>query len=145
VEFKIEAGSRFTDVLGNGLQALIVSERCVKLFRKSGFTGWRAYPAVVYDKNDCPIKERVYGIAIIGRAGPHDTSRGITRWFKEDDGSKSVQGMKGLYFKPKNWDGSDCFMLDDANYKLVTSRVIAAMNEATITGFIADPIKEVRF
>lgn len=143
---KIQLGRHFTDFLGNGCGFLVVSQRVVDLWLQHCFTGWNPFSVHLYDKKDTHISShQYYGVAVVGRAGSHDTSKGVTKWHTRPDGTKSVFGMNGLYFDVRKWDGSDFFMLEGMNRILVTSRVVESLKKASITGWEATPVLEIRF
>ncbi|MBE7466488.1 MAG: hypothetical protein HS116_23710 [Planctomycetes bacterium] len=142
-QLKIAQGRKKTDVLRS--MVLTVNQKVVDLWREAQFTGWKTYPVQVFDRQDKPVDDRYFGVAVIGRAGHHDTSRGVTKWYTRPDGTKSVFGMNGLYFDVHKWDGSDFFMLEEGKWILVTRRVVESLKEANITGWVAKPVLEIRF
>lgn len=144
IVFKVEEGARFTDVLGNGELILIVSQKFVDVLSSAGFLGWHTYPIKLYDKSNTLISKPVFGIGITGRAGPIDKKRGVV-WTKLPHSKRRVPGRNGLYFNTSNWDGSDIFMLEDANYVLITRRVAEALEKAKLSGFKAKPVSDVKF
>lgn len=89
---------------------MMVSQKVVDLLQETGFTGWATYPVEVHGKNDEIIKD-YYGFAITGRCGFVDDSRSKT--VMVDYPARRVPRLRGLYFDPKTWDGSDLFMTSE--------------------------------
>ena len=76
-----------------------------------------------------PEKEEYYGFAVSGRAGKNLT--------------ELVSYPLIINFNPKDWDGSDFFMMDDADYFLISGRVFDAFNTENITGLNYEVVRPV--
>ncbi|MHC5054458.1 MAG: hypothetical protein ACYTKD_07055 [Planctomycetota bacterium] len=63
----------------------------------------------------------------------------------ENTGRKSPLRMDGLHFDTANWDGSDFFTLEDADFCIVVRGVVEALREAEFTGWEARPVTEISF
>jgi hypothetical protein len=113
-----KSGGALRDVVwtGDGLSVL-VSARIVTLLQALRLTGWGTYPVEVIDRDGTHRHDYV-GLAITGRCGPADDSRGD--WV-------TFQGLvyrRGYYFAEESWDGSDLFLAG-----------------TTVTKFVTDPLR----
>lgn len=142
--FDIKYGRMFTDILGNSSLLVVASERLVKLWRECGFTGWTPFPVRIFDRQRKRCQVKYYGIAINGRCGRLDFKKSAADSYLGEDGQRILVRYKGIYFNPRNWGGSDFFMLgdDDPSLILVTRRVIDAMKAHEMTGWTATPVKK---
>ena len=139
-EYIATAGRGMTDVLG-GIGPLLVSRRFVDFLETAKYTGWKAFPVKLKDKKGSPIKEKYFGLGILGRAGPLDQKRSRV----ERSSPEIILTMKGIYFDPSTWDGSDFFLLQDLNANLVAGRVIEGLTAAKLTGWEATPLAKYGF
>lgn len=122
----------------------LISARTRALFAAHGFTGWKSYPVKLFDKHGERLAQDYFGLTIVGRAGPQDMKRGVKEVFRQKDGYVSVLRMEGLFFDPNKWDGSDFFLLDNADYVLVTRKVVNLLEEDRLTGWEVRAIADVR-
>ena len=135
-------GDKLKDVLGTyDSKLFLISDRLKALLEARGFTGWKTYPIVIWNKN----KERVsgyHGFSVTGRCGEIDWSkaqiverdynfykchRGIPIDSDIWDGSDFFTGVSGSYM----WDGSDSFTL--VSSITVTKRVKQALEDQKIS------------
>jgi hypothetical protein len=137
-------GRVLTDYLGNGTALLLLSDKIVRILDQHHFTGWRKYPVKLFDRQDKLMNDVRYQIiGCTGRGGPIDPSC-VDLWSRrvKPDGTRSINSVCGLRFDVGNWDGNDFFVLDEANWPLVTEPVIDALNESGATGWRAVPIED---
>lgn len=85
----------------------IVSDRVVNLLCEGNFTGWATYPVTVYGENGSVIPG-YSGLAITGRCGPFDWTRG-RREMRQMPGGLFPYYV-GHYFDAESWDDSDFFV-----------------------------------
>jgi len=125
----------------------IISQRVVDLFTQEKFTGWKTYPVTVFDKKrEGPVAgEAFYGLAVYGRGGPQNLDVGVKKFLSKKDGSKTLLGMRGLYFHSEQWDRSDIFLVNDTWHLLVRRKVLDAMKRAKIIGWIEEELDDVGF
>jgi hypothetical protein len=108
---------------------IILSRRLVDTLREHGFTGWRTYPVELFGKSG----ERITGyegLAVTGRCGPVDESK--SEHFKKQYPGGLFTKLRGYYFNPESWDGSDLFMPSGWGAKFVVQEVKDALTEAGI-------------
>ena len=122
---------------------VLVSNRVVDLFARNEFTGWSVYPVEIYGHKG----ERLlgyHGLSVTGRAGPLDSSLSEPWMFPAPTPQgKPHKGLKGLYFQPETWDGSDIFCPEGTAYKVVTERVKKAIEQNEITNVYFRPLTEI--
>lgn len=85
---------------------LVMSERVCEILRDAEVSGWGAVPVDLRGK----LGETIEGYSLLtipGQCGPIDTTRGA---HVKAYGSRGFAEMRGLYFDPASWDGSDIFM-----------------------------------
>lgn len=109
------------DVVWTRLAApILLSERVINALRAKSITGWSAIPVELHGKDGRRFPP-YYFIRINGRCGPID----ITRSTKIDriypGGIRPV--LRGLYFDPSTWDGSDIFLPASTTFKIAISPV----------------------
>lgn len=111
--------------------AIIVSSRTVDLLLDHRFTGWCTYPVRVSGKFD-EVITGYYGLSVVGRCGPIDYSRSevVLReypagWFPH---------LRGKFFDPESWDGSDFFMeAPDSKGKITGSKFVTETVKRVLT------------
>jgi hypothetical protein len=87
--------------------APIVSGKFIALLQENGFTGWTTYPVEVFDKAGTRVED-YSGLAVTGRCGPVDRSKSMS--VLERYPARTVPKLKGYFFDPETWDGTDLFM-----------------------------------
>lgn len=140
-------GAMPLDVVWTTLGApLVVSSRVIRLLKTSGFTGWDTYPVELVDKAGHFVPGYA-GLMVSGRCDPVDLSRSelVLRefpggWFPK---------LRGHFFPPESWDGSDLFMerKDERGSTTLTihatGRLIQSLRRERIKNFHIEPIAEV--
>jgi hypothetical protein len=109
---------------------MIVSQRVIDVLTEAGISGWGTYPVRVLDRAGNEV-EGYFGLQVTGRCGPIDPSRSevIHRRFP---GGIFPQ-LKGFYFDPASWDGSDVFVAEKEHHGIfVTERARIALQKARI-------------
>lgn len=127
-------GNKLRDVLCCGRSLYLISDRFKNLLNKSGLTGWKSYPIVLYDKKDRLI-EGYNGFSITGRAG------NIGKFeFPPMELGYSPKS-KGCYFKFTEWDGSDIFRVLP-HHVIVTKQFAEVLQNHKISGVEIDRLTE---
>ncbi len=109
---------------------LIVDQEVVQLFRANGFKGWTTYPVEVHGKTD-EVIEGYQGLAITGRCGHIDDSKSKTVMINYPAGK--FPKLRGLYFDPETWDGSDLFMSSEkSRWIFVLESIKVALQKAKL-------------
>jgi hypothetical protein len=122
---RIEIGGR-----GKPAQILWTEEPAVILFAdavtealtRDALTGWAPYAVQLAWAG--VAADRYEGLAVLGRCGPIDWTRG--EWVRTAD--EPGPSLKGLYFDESSWDGSDVFSPKDSFFVLVTERARACLS-----------------
>ena len=140
--YRVTSGRRKTDFIGDDLAPLI-SEDAYEVFKKYRFSGWSTYPVKIIDRQSNVFPVKYFGLAILGRSGPMDMTRGVKETFKQKDGKLAILSMDGLFFDLESWDGSDFFVLKDSGFLLVTKRVVDALKCSGLVGWTERELKDV--
>ena len=119
---------------------MIVHTRVIDLFLDHRFTGWGTYAVEVYDKKN-ELYPDYHGLIFRGRCGPIDHSKS-EEVVRQMPGGKFPY-LKGLYFDPVSWDGSDLFMPDGKGWMFVTSKVVRVMSKAKVRGVLFEAATDV--
>lgn len=120
---------------------MMVNRKVVDLLKANGFKGWDTYPVEVHGKNDETIKG-YYGIAITGRCGPIDNSKSKTVMVNYPAGKFPM--LRGMYFNPSPWDGSDLFMTSTPSLWLcVLEQVKKVFEKAKISNVMFESVTEI--
>jgi len=137
-------GGRLMDVLWTDFTLLVViSQRLVELLRGNSITGWSTFPVEVSGRKG----ERLpgyYGFAIVGRAGPIDTTRGeLVIKPPVVPGGAPRQVRRGLYFDETRWDGSDVFVLGQGGFIVVRAKVKHVLDRAQVRNILLTSLVDV--
>lgn len=122
---------------------VVVSLRVVDLLSDNAFTGWSTYPVHVLDREGQVI-DGYYGLAITGRCGPIEPSQSEVV-FRDLPGGR-VPALKGMFFDPASWDGSDLFMSVEQNaLRFVREDVKSALEIAKVRNLRFERVSEVEW
>lgn len=103
---------------------LVLGPKVIETLKIEGFTGWSTFPVSLFLANG-ELAEGYGGLAISGRCGPLDHTRG------ERITITGMPGYRGFWFDPSDWDGSDVFMPRGKSwFRIVTERVKEAIEGA---------------
>lgn len=119
---------------------MIVRNTVVELFRAHEFTGWKTFPVEVYDRKGQNLPGYV-GLAVYGRCGPIDNAQSEVIPHKYRPSGSPV--LRGLYFDPSSWDGSDFFMTSTTTWVFVRDSVKVALERAKVTNIAYRKLTEV--
>lgn len=112
---------------------VLVSERVVQIFRDGGFTGWDVIPVELRGKRG-ELLPTYYFLSVLGRCGPIAKSR--SEVFQKRYPAGWFPMLKGLYFDPATWDGSDIFLPAGTGHKLVVAPVKRALVRAKVKNVV---------
>jgi hypothetical protein len=119
---------------------IIISESVVNLLRTEGFTGWSLYPVSVRNKQGQSVPG-YSGLAVTGRCGNIDRSMSVQVPRIFPGGVFPV--LKGLFFDPASWDGSDFFMpAKRSGYVLVVEAVKKTLERAKVRNVKFEPLDQ---
>ncbi|HEY1685611.1 MAG TPA: hypothetical protein VGG19_12665 [Tepidisphaeraceae bacterium] len=136
-------GSNLLDVIGTAkVGRYILSERLFERFDKEGFTGWISYPVHITRK-DGTLLEGYRGLSITGRCADWDPKSGELISEKLGGGLGDYLQVKGLYFNPSSYDGSDFFMFESRYFICITKRVRDVLLDMKATNIRLTPLPEV--
>ena len=133
--------ARPVDIIWTGFAVpVLVSERVVQILREGKFTGWDVTPVELRDKAGAHLPG-YYFLSVLGRCGPIDYSRSETiqerlpgGWFPR---------LKGLYFDPATWDGSDIFLPEGTRFKFAVEPVKRALVRAKVKNIVFTRLDEI--
>ena len=108
---------------------MLISERVVQILRDHEFTGWDVCPVALWDKAGAPLPTYYY-LQVLGRCGPRDPSK--SEPFEEEMPGAWFPRLRGLYFDPETWDGSDFFLPAKTAFIAVTEPVTRALAHAKV-------------
>ena len=113
----------------------------VELLRENQITGWSTYPVEGHGRKG-EFLPGYHGFAVTGRRCRRHSAPSL-RLTKPPivPGAKPREVLKGLYFHPEDWDGSDFFLID--NSIIVTERVYRLFQKAKIRNVRFIPLPEV--
>lgn len=123
---------------------IVVHKRLRRLFEEHTLTGWGTYPVQVLRSSGAVISDYV-GLQITGRCGPIDDTKSSQEMKAYPAGNFPI--LKGLFFDPPTWDGSDFFMPGDDGesgaWQFVTGNVKKVVLENGVTNVEFEPIGEI--
>jgi uncharacterized protein YwqG len=122
---KLRRGRKLLDVMPMD-PGLMIHERVLALFRQRGFRGWQTIAVKPLFGKGRSSDGRYYALRVTGTVEP----------IVEDalEKSRDYRPLVDL----RTWDGSDIFRPRDSCTCLVTERVVNALTEAGITGWVAE-------
>ena len=112
---------------------MLISERVVQILRDHEFTGWDVFPMPLRDKAG-ELHPGFYFLQVHGRCGPRDPSKGEP--FQEKYPAGWFPALRGLYFDPDTWDGSDIFLPERTAFKVITEPVKRALVRAKVKNVV---------
>ena len=120
--FSDSFGNKYYDLIFYNVSSFLFSSKIINLLLENNITGWRAYPAIIYDKKDNIIKG--YSLfEVIGRCGAIDWNK--SEKFKKQfvPNAPFADMLRGIYPDLSAWDGSDFFMAEGKKFIFVTEKV----------------------
>jgi hypothetical protein len=143
VQLKTIEGGTVYDYVGTTFLHPLVSDRLVATLRKHMVLGWATYPVEVADEAGKAISG-LNGLTVMGRCGNIDRSRSeIVQVRPAVAPGSGRRVLRGLYFEPHSWDGSDIFVPGDSSHIIVTKKVKQILEEACITNAAFTPLPNV--
>ena len=131
------------DIVWTTLAApMLMNERVVQILRDHEFTGWDVCPVQLTDKAGAPLPT-YYFLQVHGRCGPRDPRMGEP--FVEELPGGRFPRLRGLYFDPETWDGSDIFLSEGMAFKIITEPVKRALVRAKVKNVIFRPLDTIVF
>lgn len=143
--FTVQFGAKTADILGNSLMQLIVSDRLKQALKRSKLSGWKPFPTTIRSQTGQIVPGKYFGISFTGKAVPLDWNRSVSDSYDRGDGTRQIMKMRCISFNTKRWDGSDFFLLKEADYFIVTQKVITLLTEEQFEGWKATPILKYKF
>lgn len=126
----IMGGREPVDVIWTGdVAPVLISDRLQGILRERGFSGWSTYAVELHGKSG-EVIPGYSGLVVHGRCGPIDETKSVE--VPRDRPSK-LKLLKGLYFDPATWDGSDFYMPEGKScWVFVTEEVKESFEKAKI-------------
>ena len=133
---RILQGSELPDLICGGWH--VYSQRFLDVLAACQATGYTSFPMRVV-RGDLEIPG-YFGVKILGRGGPLDAERSGVVWLP---GGTAKAGLKAVYMKEEEWDGSDIFAIPGCGITMhVTERVAEAIRKARLTNIALIPNSE---
>lgn len=142
IVYDYASGGQPKDFVASGYPALfLISDRVRTLLEP--VTGWGTYRVEVWSKNQMRV-EGYSGFCVSGRCGPIEDSLGeVVVKPPRVSGGVSYTVLRGLYFVPSSWDGSDVFVPASSNWVIVTRRVKQLLEAAKVRNVQFEPLTAV--
>ena len=139
-------GKKFRDVLDvGGLDPFLISDRLKGLLETHGFTGWKTYPIVIWDRKNNQVSG-YHGFSVTGRCGKIDWSRAeiAAREYTFD------KYHKGVPIDLNTWDGSDFFVpVEGYSLTVITKRVQEVLKAHKISNLelrkLTEQIRDIKY
>ncbi|MDR1591774.1 MAG: hypothetical protein LBS16_02670 [Prevotellaceae bacterium] len=143
IKYKYYMGrANAVDVISTGKAYIyLLSKRVISLMHENDITGWKTYPVTLYGREQNIINGYSL-LAITGRCGNIDWSRSdiVKKQLAPD--VPFVDVLRGMYFDPETWDGSDFFGIEGQGYILVTQKVRNLFEKNKITNATFTNLKD---
>jgi hypothetical protein len=121
----------------------LISQRVVDALSERGVSGWRVFPVEVEDGKGQPV-EGLHGLSITGISGaPVEGWSEVVTVPAPTPQGRPAQKLKGLFFDPEGWDGSDLFVPEGSAYVIGSDRVADALRDIDATNVELTPVTEV--
>jgi hypothetical protein len=142
LRFEHAGGWSFTDVLNaTSGQLMLLSARVCEAMMP--FSGWRPLPAVVVGTDGSERRGYVV-LCVEGRSGPIDDALSERVTLPPPvPGAPGGPGLRGLYFEPGTWDGSDVFAPEGTTLTFMTQDVGRAIERLEPTNALIEQLSEI--
>lgn len=112
-------GRKYYDIIiPSRVCPFVVSGKIIDALTENNITGWKATSVRIAGKEDL----RYYVLMITGRCGPVDYAKS-ERIIQKSPGGIDCPYIRGLYFEPESWDGTDIFVADNVSWIFCTGKV----------------------
>ena len=119
-------GKKLRDIMDTGSgDCYLISQRLKEILTANDVTGWKRYPAIVFDKDGNEIPG-YYGFSITGRGGD---------FTRKGDGLYA----KNTLYDIRQWDGSDLFFIGGEAW--MTERVFRLLKTERVSALESWPSK----
>jgi hypothetical protein len=143
IKFGYLLGKNIYDLVSTSYATLyLLSDRTTDLLREHKITGWKTYPAILYDRKGDEIKG--YSIfSVTGRSGDIDWSKS-EKFIKDPfvPGGRAANMLIGLYPHMRSWDGSDVFLAEGRGFIFITKRVRDLLVKHKVTNILLTKVTE---
>jgi len=130
--FSNSFGNKYYDLIFYRVSSFLFSSKIINLLLANNITGWKAYPAIIYDKKD-NIIDGYSLFEVIGKCNAIDWNK--SEKFKKQfvPNAPFADMLRGIYPDLSTWDGSDIFMAEDKLFLFVTEKVKGVFTKNKIT------------
>ncbi len=130
------------DWLWTGHVALsLLSDRLASILHERNISGWSTYKVNLIGKKGETIPG-YSGLVVRGRCGPIDDARSLR--IPKQFPAKASTVLKGFFFDPTTWDGSDFFMPEGkSGWIYVTETVKQVFESENVGNTVFIPLDEV--
>lgn len=129
-----------SDFVGTTLTTpVLISERTKSVMESEGITGWVSNPCLVVSRDGDDYNYHLLGIT--GRSGPMQYDK--SEIFVKNLPGGPANYLRGMYFDPETWDGSDLFLAGNSLIKVATDRLKKALDINKVGNVTLDRLTEV--
>ena len=142
LRYEHAGGRRFMDVVNSnsGMLMLLSARLCEAM---TPFSGWRPLPAVIV-ATDGSERDDYVVLCVEGRSGPIDDALSERVTLPPPvPGAPGGPGLRGLYFEPDTWDGSDVFAPEGTTLTFMTQDVSRAIERLKPTNTLIQRLSEI--
>ena len=129
--FSESFGNKYYDLIFYKVSSFLFSSKVINLLLENNITGWKAYPAIIYDKKN-KIIDGYSLFEVIGKCGTVDWNK--SEKFKKQfvPNAPFAVMLRGIYPDLSAWDGSDIFMAEGKLFIFLTEKVKDLFNKNKI-------------
>jgi hypothetical protein len=140
--FSDSFGNKYYDLIFQNVSSFLFSSKIINLLLENNITGWKAYPAVIYDKKS-NIIDGYSLFEVTGKCSTIDWNK--SEKFKKQfvPNAPFADMLRGIYPDLSTWDGSDIFMVEGKLFMFVTEKIKSIFTKNKITN--VEVIKSTEF
>ena len=143
IRFKVSQGETYHHFLWSAHPAVVlVSAYVLDAWRGLRVSGWTTYDVELIGRPSSP--STYSGLVVNGVAGPIDDRLSTPVVLPpRAPGGSAKRGLRGLYFDPTTWDGSDVFCPRGTSWILVAERVRESLLTLGIRNLLLERLPDV--
>lgn len=141
IEVRHASGASLYDVIWTtSTVPIILRDHVVERLSQSGISGWTTYPVEIVTSSGERSTDYA-GLAVRGRAGPIDDS--LSEVVEAVFPGGRTRRLRGRYFDPSTWDGSDLFVPHGTGYVFATARVRDLFQALNVSNISLVPVSDI--
>lgn len=112
-------GKRYYDIIIPSRPfPFLISDKIIDAFARNNITGWKATSVKIVGKEEL----KYYVLMVTGRCGYIDCNKS-EKIIQKSPGGEDWPFLRGLYFEPESWDGTDIFVADNMSFIICKEKV----------------------